>query len=406
MGVSDQEWRAANRANWDERVAIHLRAPLLRPRSRCAPGTVGSIRSRRPSSGRSRGGACSICSATSAATACRSGSAAAEVVGLDFSAAGDRGGARLADEIGLAGRRALRRGRSVRCAGRDRRSRRRFDLVFVTWGAIYWLPDIRRWAEIVAHFIKPGGALYLAEGHPAALVFDDLAPPHGNLPGWFAPYFLREPLVLDDPTDYADENARLQQCAQLFAGCTRSATIVTAPDRGRAHAALAARARRRAVAHVQAPGRGRGRPLRWPDEPWLPLAFSLRAERRGGARQVIGGPRLAAAPRNVKALRPMPDPYANIAAVDRAIRGTSGRGDGAARRRSRASARSLETYLAWVDAAPTRRRVARGRLRAGRRSPGCSPRRRRDRGSSSRVDPSTGVPRQRRASSQRRHTAT
>ena len=26
-----------------------------------------------------------------------------------------------------------------------------FDLVFVTWGAICWLPDIRRWAEIVAN---------------------------------------------------------------------------------------------------------------------------------------------------------------------------------------------------------------------------------------------------------------
>ena len=29
-----------------------------------------------------------------------------------------------------------------------------FDLVFVNWGAINWLPDIRRWAEIVAHFLK------------------------------------------------------------------------------------------------------------------------------------------------------------------------------------------------------------------------------------------------------------
>jgi len=45
--------------------------------------------------------------------------------------------------------------------------------VFVNWGAINWLPDIRRWAEIVAHFLNPGGELYLAEGHPCAHVFDD-----------------------------------------------------------------------------------------------------------------------------------------------------------------------------------------------------------------------------------------
>jgi hypothetical protein len=37
-----------------------------------------------------------------------------------------------------------------------------FDMVYVTWGAICWLPDIRRWAEIVAHFLKRGGSLYLA----------------------------------------------------------------------------------------------------------------------------------------------------------------------------------------------------------------------------------------------------
>jgi anthraniloyl-CoA monooxygenase len=31
------------------------------------------------------------------------------------------------------------------------------------------------WARIVAWFLKPGGKLVLAEGHPAALVFDDAA---------------------------------------------------------------------------------------------------------------------------------------------------------------------------------------------------------------------------------------
>jgi len=28
-------------------------------------------------------------------------------------------------------------------------------------GALCWLPDVRRWAEVVAHFLKPGGRLYL-----------------------------------------------------------------------------------------------------------------------------------------------------------------------------------------------------------------------------------------------------
>jgi SAM-dependent methyltransferase len=45
----------------------------------------------------------------------------------------------------------------------------RFDIVFVTWGAICWLSNIRRWAEIAAGFVAPGGFLYLLEAHPVVL---------------------------------------------------------------------------------------------------------------------------------------------------------------------------------------------------------------------------------------------
>ncbi|MEC8585321.1 MAG: class I SAM-dependent methyltransferase, partial [Pseudomonadota bacterium] len=43
----------------------------------------------------------------------------------------------------------------------------RFDLVFVSWGALIWLPDIVKWARVVAHFVGPSGRFNLAEGHPA-----------------------------------------------------------------------------------------------------------------------------------------------------------------------------------------------------------------------------------------------
>jgi hypothetical protein len=72
-----------------------------------------------------------------------------------------------------------------------------------------WLPDIRRWAKIAASFLKPGGELYLADAHPAALVFDDAAPRIDHLPGYYAPYFSREPILEDDDRDYADD-ARLR----------------------------------------------------------------------------------------------------------------------------------------------------------------------------------------------------
>lgn len=43
---------------------------------------------------------------------------------------------------------------------------RTYDIVFVTWGAIHWLPDIFRWAEVVSSLLRPGGRLYLLDGHP------------------------------------------------------------------------------------------------------------------------------------------------------------------------------------------------------------------------------------------------
>jgi 2-polyprenyl-3-methyl-5-hydroxy-6-metoxy-1,4-benzoquinol methylase len=32
-----------------------------------------------------------------------------------------------------------------------------YDMVFVTWGAINWLPDIFAWAKVVAALLRPGG---------------------------------------------------------------------------------------------------------------------------------------------------------------------------------------------------------------------------------------------------------
>ena len=51
-----------------------------------------------------------------------------------------------------------------------------FDMVYVTWGAIGWLPDIARWAKVVSSLLKPGGTLYLLEGHPSLMALDEKTP--------------------------------------------------------------------------------------------------------------------------------------------------------------------------------------------------------------------------------------
>ncbi len=49
----------------------------------------------------------------------------------------------------------------------------KFDIVYTSGGVLCWLPDLTRWAEIISHFLKPGGFFYILEGHPFSSIFDD-----------------------------------------------------------------------------------------------------------------------------------------------------------------------------------------------------------------------------------------
>ncbi len=53
---------------------------------------------------------------------------------------------------------------------------RSFDLVYTGVGALCWLPDIARWADVVAGLLAPGGRLFLREGHPMLWALDETAP--------------------------------------------------------------------------------------------------------------------------------------------------------------------------------------------------------------------------------------
>lgn len=49
----------------------------------------------------------------------------------------------------------------------------RFDVVFTSHGVLNWLPDLERWAQVVARFLAPGGIFYIVEAHPMMNVFND-----------------------------------------------------------------------------------------------------------------------------------------------------------------------------------------------------------------------------------------
>lgn len=81
-----------------------------------------------------------------------------------------------------------------------------FDIVFTSYGVLWWLPDLHRWAQVVAHFLKPGGTFYIAEIHPFAQVFEgDEANDIDGLKLHY-PYFGGpEPLKLDVKGSYATD---------------------------------------------------------------------------------------------------------------------------------------------------------------------------------------------------------
>lgn len=48
-----------------------------------------------------------------------------------------------------------------------------FDLVYVTWGTICWLPDLKIWANAIATVLAPGGELYFADAHPSFMLMEE-----------------------------------------------------------------------------------------------------------------------------------------------------------------------------------------------------------------------------------------
>ncbi|MGD0686857.1 MAG: class I SAM-dependent methyltransferase, partial [Streptosporangiaceae bacterium] len=76
-----------------------------------------------------------------------------------------------------------------------------YDLVFTGIGALCWLPSVRRWAGVVAGLLRPGGRLFIREGHPMLWAIDDTR--EDGLVVVEYSYFERaEPLVWDDGGTY------------------------------------------------------------------------------------------------------------------------------------------------------------------------------------------------------------
>jgi SAM-dependent methyltransferase len=157
-----------NRKSWDERVAIHRRDETQfydvekvldggDKLNAIEAAEIGDVRGLRIAHLQCHFGLDSICLARRGAS----------VTGLDFSSAAVAEACALAHQLKV-------NAQFIEGNVYDARSLLEgdFDLVYVTWGALNWLPDIAQWAKVVASLLKPGRRLYLAESHPAILSFD------------------------------------------------------------------------------------------------------------------------------------------------------------------------------------------------------------------------------------------
>jgi SAM-dependent methyltransferase len=127
----------------------------------------------------------------------------ARVTGADFSEPAIELARRLAVEIGQP------EARFVRSDLYDlpERLEGEFDIVYTSRGVLGWLPDIRRWARVVAHFVRPGGTFFINEIHPVVQAFENDGVRPGELrlayPYWEHP----EPLTFEVHGSYADPTA-------------------------------------------------------------------------------------------------------------------------------------------------------------------------------------------------------
>jgi SAM-dependent methyltransferase len=196
------DYMHANRAHWDEVTPIHFASEFydvegfrknpnhLKP---VELAEVGDVRGKTLLHLQCHFGVDTLSWASQGAT----------VTGIDFSEAAIEQARALSSQLGITARFLASNVYDAPAALNEH-----FDIVFTSYGVLCWLPDLTRWAQVAAHFVKPGGFFYIAEFHPISMIFDDAAGADDLRVKY--PYFpADEPLRFDDAGDYTARNVQL-----------------------------------------------------------------------------------------------------------------------------------------------------------------------------------------------------
>jgi SAM-dependent methyltransferase len=222
------DYLAINRASWDERAPVHAESPdYAVDRFVQDPEFISGV----VSFDRERLG--DLAGLTGVHLQCHIGTdtlslarLGATMTGLDFSGESLAQARALAERLGSPTQfvqAEVYRALDVLPAGS-------FDLVYTGIGALCWLPDINRWAEIVAALLRPGGRLFIRELHPMLATLDEH---QSELLVVEEPYFERpEPTIWDEGGTYVETDHVFETTRSLEWSHGLGETVTALLDRG------------------------------------------------------------------------------------------------------------------------------------------------------------------------------
>jgi len=202
----------------------------------------------------------------------------ARVTGLDFSGEALRVARMLAERLEIDAR--FVQAEVTRAA--EALDGERFDRVYSSWGVLTWIPDLGAWARQIHALLVPGGVFYLAEVHPVAWLFDAQgAKERRGLERTHGYFGSGRAHSVEAGGSYAAPDVQLEHVTQHFWTYELGAVISALVGAGLQLRWL----REHDVAESRIlPELVQGDDGLWrlpPDEPSLPLSFSLQAVRPG-----------------------------------------------------------------------------------------------------------------------------
>jgi len=203
----DDDYRTLNKASWDERAPAHAASPGYHlAEFRSEPAYLSEVvtfdRPRLGDLAGLRGVHLQCHIGTDTISLAR---LAAQMTGLDFSPAAVAEATALSDELGA----GVDFVQADVYDAAEVLPNGEFDLVYTGVGALCWLPSVHRWAEVVARLLKPGGRLFIREGHPVLWALADPLP-EGRLELEYAYVEREEPLVWDEGGTYVETDVEFR----------------------------------------------------------------------------------------------------------------------------------------------------------------------------------------------------